>query len=105
MPAWQTPLAQSAALAQPLPSAHTGHTPPPQSTSDSAPFFSLSVQLGSGASGAGRSVVLRSRAAASAAPSCCTGGVSSSLHPQSSAAASRKMPTFFIGGLLGLYRG
>jgi hypothetical protein len=39
----QTPLAQSAPVAHPLPLAHAGHVPPPQSTPVSAPFLMPSV--------------------------------------------------------------
>jgi hypothetical protein len=45
VPPVQTPLAQSDATAQALFASHVEQTPPPQSTSDSAPFFCPSVQL------------------------------------------------------------
>src|SRR4051794_2504976 len=46
MPAGHTALAQSPLTTQTLPAAQPGHTPPPQSTSVSRPFFVMSVQLG-----------------------------------------------------------
>jgi len=48
LPALHTPLAalQSASALQLLPHAHTGHVPPPQSTSVSLAFFTPSLQLG-----------------------------------------------------------
>jgi hypothetical protein len=42
----QTPLAQSVAIAHAFVSEHSGQEPPPQSTSVSAPFFTMSWQLG-----------------------------------------------------------
>ena len=47
-PPVQTPVAQSVATEQRLPSAHFGQLGPPQSTSVSLPFWTLSVQVGSG---------------------------------------------------------
>jgi hypothetical protein len=41
----QTPLEQSLGAPQALPSAHVGHVPPPQSVSDSSPFWTPSPQL------------------------------------------------------------
>jgi len=47
-PPVQTPVAQSVAVAQRLPSAHAGQFGPPQSTSVSLPFWTASVQVGAG---------------------------------------------------------
>src|SRR4051812_5156746 len=48
-PPEQLPLVQSAALPQALPSAHLAQVAPPQSMSDSVPFFTASEQVGAGA--------------------------------------------------------
>jgi hypothetical protein len=45
-PLGQTPLEQSDGAAHDFPSAHFEQTPPPQSTSVSAPFFTVSEQVG-----------------------------------------------------------
>jgi hypothetical protein len=44
----QAPLAQSTAAKQAFATAHAGHDEPPQSTSDSSPFLSPSVQVAGG---------------------------------------------------------
>jgi hypothetical protein len=46
VPPEHTPLVQSAGVRHDLVSAHFEQTPPPQSTSVSAPFFTVSEQVG-----------------------------------------------------------
>ena len=46
VPFWHVPDRQSELAKQPCPTGQAGHTPPPQSTPVSLPFFTPSVQVG-----------------------------------------------------------
>jgi hypothetical protein len=67
-PSTHSPVAQSLVFAQWPPNAQVGQVPPPQSTSDSEPFFAPSLQLERAQTLAVQTSVVQSVATAQAAP-------------------------------------